>query len=263
MKITMLGHATLLIEMEGKTILTDPWLTDPLYWGQLEHSGSFQKMEELPPLDLVLVSHGHQDHFDPGTLSKISKDTPIIIYKSYKQAAKKAGFKEIIAVRHGDTYDLEDLRVHALSSKHPGGIATYIIESRKEKLYFGGDAEYTGQLEKALNSFKPEVCLMPISGGSLGFIHFHMGVREAARLVKAAEAKIAIPIHYHFEIKGLLSKPLIPFTQKFLEYPRTKINQFLLKENCVTAFQNSIAELSPNTKVTLLDYNESWQSPHH
>jgi N-acyl-phosphatidylethanolamine-hydrolysing phospholipase D len=240
MKITMLGHATLIIEMDGKKILTDPWLTEPLYWGQLCHSGSF-KPKKLPRLDLILVSHGHEDHFDPKTLSRISKNTPVIIFKSYEKLARNAGFKEIHPVQNGDTFSLDGVEIKTLPGKHIGGTATYLISGKEGKIFFGGDTEYNKPLANALTDCKPDVCLIPISGGSIGFIKFHMGPDDAARLVKASMATIAIPIHYHFRLK-------LPY-----------LTRFLLKEHCLEEFKKEMINVCPETHVKILDYNEDWE----
>jgi L-ascorbate metabolism protein UlaG (beta-lactamase superfamily) len=240
MKITMLGHATLLIEIDCKKILTDPWLTDPLYWGQLWHNESF-KPKKLPHLDLILVSHGHEDHFDPKTLSRISKNTPVVIFKSYEKAARNGGFKEIHPVQNGDTFFLDGVEIKTLPGKHIGGTATYLITGKEGKVFFGGDTEYLDALANALNDSKPDACLIPISGGGIGPLKFHMGPKNAAKLVKASKASIAIPIHYHFKLK------------------LTFLNSILLIDNCVEEFQKEMEEVCPEIHVQVLDYNEAWE----
>jgi N-acyl-phosphatidylethanolamine-hydrolysing phospholipase D len=240
MKITMLGHATLIIEVDGKRILTDPWLTDPLYLGQLWHNRSFNA-KKLPPLDLVLVSHGHGDHFDPKTLSRIPKSIPIVIFKPYEKAARKAGFKKIYPVRDGDIFFLDEVGIKALPGKHVGGTATYLVSGNEGKVFFGGDSEYSKPLANALIASRPDVCLIPISGGAIGFKKFHMGPKDAAKLVNASRAAIAIPIHYHFRL-------ILPF-----------LTRFLLKDNSLEEFQKEMMDVCPEVHVKVLDYNEAWE----
>lgn len=242
MKITMLGHATLLIEIDGKTILTDPWLTDPLYFGQLRHNGNFKPIDKMPHVDLLLVSHGHDDHFDPATLSKIPKTVPVVIYNKYQKKARKAGFQEIFSVQKGDVCSFDNLKIKALPGKHIGGISTFLIEGKKESIFFGGDSEYSKELENALSEENPDVCLIPISGGGIGLLKFHMNSKEAACLVRSSKAKSAIPIHYHFQL-GL------PFCTRFLT-----------KNNSLETFKAEMAAICPETKVAVLDYYESFFS---
>ncbi len=237
----MLGHATLLIELDGKTILTDPWLTEPLYFGQLTHPGDFTPPESLPPIDLVLISHGHQDHCDPNTLSMLPSDTPVIICKSYRKTAEKAGCERIHPMAAGDTFLMDTLVVQAMPGKHPGGITTYMLQGREGKVFFGGDSAYTPALEEALRDTWPDVCLMPISGGSVGPLVFHMNAREAATLVAASGAKASIPIHYHFQLKW------------------GGLKRFLMGPECLEDFQEAMKEKAPKTAVSVLDYNETWE----
>ena len=237
----MLGHATLLIEIDGKKILTDPWLTEPLYFGQLTHSGDFKPPEQLPPIDLVLVSHGHQDHFDPATIEMIPEDTPVVIFKGYEKTAVKSGFKNVHPVMVGNTWSADSVKISAMTGKHPGGIVTYMIQGQEGKIYFGGDSIFTTELENALKDTRPDICLMPISGGAFGPFKFHMNAKEAAKLIKSSGAKRGIPIHYHFQVK----KPFL--------------NRFIFRINCLDEFRSEMNSLTPAIPVTVLDYNETWE----
>ncbi len=236
----MLGHATLIIEIDGKTILTDPWLKDPLYFGRLRHNGSFKPIEKLPSLDLLLVSHGHDDHFAPEALAIIPKTVPVVICDAYARKARNAGFLEIHSMQEGEDWFLDKLRIKALPGKHIGEISTFLIEGKNEKVFFGGDSEYSANLEKSLSESNPDVCLIPISGGGIGLIKFHMNACEAARLVKASKAKFAIPIHYHFKLNFPFCTP------------------FLVKTNCIQSFVAEMTVICPEIKVRVLDYNESF-----
>jgi len=241
MRITMLGHATQIIEVDGKRIITDPWLTDPLYFGQLSHPGAFESFRSLPPVDLVLVSHGHQDHFDPKTLLMISPDTPVVIFKAYGKTAKKRGFTDVHPLLPGESFSFGSIRIDAFPGRHPGGIATYMIGGREGKIFFGGDSVYTPKLEAALRNTRPDACLMPVSGGALGPLKFHMTASEAARLVRESGAGLAIPMHYHFSLR-------IP-----------SLNRYLFRENCLEEFSESMKAIAPHVPVKILGYNESWE----
>jgi len=240
MKITMLGHSCLLIEIDGKRILTDPWLTNGAYFNILKHKGSFPENYEVLPLDLILVSHGHDDHFDPHTLKNLPKTIPVIIYSGYEKKALRAGFHKVIPVNNGVLTKISGIEILAMPGKHFGGLVTFMITGKQSKIFFGGDSVYFPELEFALKDTKPDVVLMPVSGGEIGFFKFHMNADEAAKLTIASKAKHAIPIHYHFETGSEL------------------INNLLMKENCVLDFQNYISKNSNETVVKILDYGQTF-----
>jgi L-ascorbate metabolism protein UlaG (beta-lactamase superfamily) len=239
MKITMLGHSTLLIEMDGKRILTDPWLVDPLYFGQLYHPGAFESRRELPHVDLVLVSHGHQDHFDPATMKMVPEKTPVLIFKGYRKAAEKMGFENVHPMGPGYVYSADGIEITGMPGKHPGGIVTYMIRGKEGSVYFGGDTVYTGELADSLKNARPDVSLMPISGGSMGLMKFHMNAKEAAVLLKASAAKLAIPTHYHFGLRV------------------SSLNGLLFRVNCLEEFRDAMNRIAPEVPYKVLDYNES------
>ncbi|MEW5733487.1 MAG: MBL fold metallo-hydrolase [Thermodesulfobacteriota bacterium] len=240
MKVKMLGHSTLLLEVDGKKILTDPWLTDPLYFGFLSHPGPFST-PALPPLDLVMVSHGHQDHFDQGTLAGIDKKTPVLICARYEKAARKAGFTNVTAASPGEEVSLADLSIKVLPGKHPGGITTFLVRGNGGSVFFGGDTVLTDDLFRALSGAAPDACLLPISGGTMGPFPVHMGPEDAVKLAKASGTKRAIPIHYHFEMK----------------WP--SLNRFLFQTDCLEKFTKKMAQDAPEIPVTVLAYNETWE----
>lgn len=240
MKVTMLGHSTLLIEIDGKKILTDPWLKDPLYFGFLSHPGPFSP-PALPDLDLVMVSHGHQDHFDAGTLADIDKSTPVLICDRYAKAASKLGFTNVTPACHGEEASLADLAIKVLPGKHPGGISTFLIKGKEGSIYFGGDTVYTDELSIALSGSAPDACLLPISGGKMGPFPVHMGPGDAVKLAKSAAAKRVIPTHYHFAMK----------------WPA--LNSLVFQADCLEQFTRLMAAEAPELPMTVLAYNETWE----
>jgi L-ascorbate metabolism protein UlaG (beta-lactamase superfamily) len=101
MKVTLIGHASVLVEMEGATCLMDPVFSDPFEEGAVT-SCPRRKVypERLPPVDTVIVSHRHPDHFDLPSLAKIPRDCdaicpadPLIVY-----ALHQLGFSRVHAV---------------------------------------------------------------------------------------------------------------------------------------------------------------------
>jgi L-ascorbate metabolism protein UlaG (beta-lactamase superfamily) len=207
MKITMISHSCLLIEVAGRTILTDPWMTEPLYFGRLFHRfGVGMAIKDLPPIDLILASHGHDDHLDPHTLGELDPDTPLAVWHKAATKARRAGMRQVTPMRPGDRLDVGDVRVHACVGCHPGGLVTFVVESDGEVLFFGGDTAWDNGFTDVARRFpRLDVALLPVSGVCLfwGLAAVHMNAVESARLAHLLGARTVIPIHYHFDVRHI------------------------------------------------------------
>ncbi len=243
----MISHACLLIELGGKQVLTDPWMTEPIYWGRLFHRfGLGMQIEQLPPLDLIVASHGHDDHLDPQTLRQLDRKTPVAVLYSAASKVRKLGFSEVHPMQQGRSLKLGDLVVHGCHGKHPGGQVTFVLEAPEGTIYFAGDTAYDEGLRHVGHDFgRIDVALLPVSGGRLlcGRYHLHMSPAESAGLAGAIGARVAIPTHYHFALRG--------------------VPDFLAKRMAVghqaAEFARQLAVLSPRVKVAELAVGESFE----
>lgn len=100
MKITKLGSATVVVELNNLNILCDPWLTDGIYYGSwCNYPPIDLKKINFNAIDYIYISHIHPDHFDENTLKYINKKTPVLIHSYHKKFLKfnieKLGFKVI------------------------------------------------------------------------------------------------------------------------------------------------------------------------
>ncbi len=249
MKVTMISNCCTLIEMGGKNILTDPWMTEPIYWGRLYHRfGLGLKIEDLPPIDLILASHGHDDHLDPATLKQLDKTTPVAVLNKAAKKAMKLGFTDVRPMAAGDDFTLDGLEVHARFGRHPGGLVTYVLKADGQSLFFAGDSIYDeGLLEIGREFPNTDVSLLPISGGRMFFgkVHSHMNPQESARLAGAMGTKAVIPCHYHF---------------KFEKLPTFLVKKFGLDvEGKLEEFQGIARDICPNVRVVSLAVGKSWE----
>ena len=98
MKITLVGHASILIEAEGVAILSDPWWRGPCFGAQWWNYPA-PHIEALAGkrIDYIYISHGHHDHFHPGTLSTLNRDSKVLVSRSTQLAAfvKEMGFEVV------------------------------------------------------------------------------------------------------------------------------------------------------------------------
>lgn len=178
MKIAWLGHATFLVETGIFTIYIDPYL-DPY------------STLNLPKANIILISHWHPDHCTRESVLKLMGDETIII--GPPDVARE--FNGCITMNAGDKKKIGDLVIRAMPAQtfhHRGGheeegfVIGFVIESENKKLYYTSD---TDPLPEMIG-LAPDVVLIPVGGSTT------MGPEEAAKAVRAMQAKIAIPTHW-------------------------------------------------------------------
>ena len=135
--VTIIGHASVMIDWNGRKIITDPY-------------GEIADYTKLPVMDLILITHDHYDHLDPVALRPITGDKTIII--STPAVAKI--LKGVRILRQGETYEFFGVHITATYAYninqrnekgelfHPKGVGNgYILDFGGFKLYFAGDTE--------------------------------------------------------------------------------------------------------------------------
>ena len=180
LKITWLGHATVLIQSAGgTTVLVDPFI---------EHNPKYPKSYELPAkIDYVLLTHGHGDHIsDAVPVAKKHGSTVVAIYELADYVAKQ-GVEKTVGMNLGGTVEIGDMTASMVDARHSSGAqdisgthyvgvaAGYVIMPRGGPvLYHAGDTHVFGDMRLIGELYRPEVAMLPIGG------HFTMGPREAA-----------------------------------------------------------------------------------
>ena len=197
LSLTYVGHATVLIELDGIRILTDPVLGDRL--GPLRRLGPTPLPADLDPIDVVLISHAHPDHFSRASLGAIGCDPLVIVPSGMGPAAARSG-RQTREVSVNDRVDFGPVRVTAVPARHgrwprhptvrPIG---FLVEG-SSGVYFAGDtAIYPGMARLA---GRVHVALLPVGrwGPPLGPDRLTpSSAVDAAMLV---QARTAIPIHW-------------------------------------------------------------------
>ena len=195
-KITWLGHATVLIETaKGTHILIDPFI---------EHNPKYPTGFSLPDkVDFVLLTHGHGDHIsDAVPVAKKHGSTVVAIYELADYIANQ-GVKNTIGINLGGTVQLGDATATMVDAKHSSGVqdsrgthyagvaAGYVI--RRESgpvLYHAGDTTVFGDMRLIGELYRPEVAMLPIGG------YYTMGPKEAAVAARYLGAKTILPLHW-------------------------------------------------------------------
>ena len=111
--IKLISNACMLIQWNGKNILTDPWIVGPAIYGAWVHYPPIKlDIKDLPKIDFILISHEHSDHFNEKTLSLLDKDIPIY-FPDYKmdrleQRIRKLGFSNVYSAESEQITNLTD-----------------------------------------------------------------------------------------------------------------------------------------------------------
>lgn len=181
---TLLGHASVRLELNDTVIHVDPWSNVADYSNQ-------------PDADWIWVTHQHRDHLDTAAIAEITKDGTQILMDA--TTAEASGLEGVTTIANGEMVDAGALNVHAVPSYnvvqergpgikyHPKGTYNgYVLEIGDFRMHFGGDTECVpefGDLDNLTVSF------LPIN------LPFTMTPEEAATCYKVMNPEIAIPYH--------------------------------------------------------------------
>jgi L-ascorbate metabolism protein UlaG (beta-lactamase superfamily) len=241
MKITWLGHATVLLETARARLLTDPVLRR-----RVAHLTRRTPDPAHPgTLDGVLVSHLHHDHLDKPSLRTLAgRDTTAVLPTGAGKLLKGMGFGAIEEVRAGDTVTVAGTEIHVVPAWHdgrrrPGPKALeldtlgFVIEG----VWFAGDTELNESM-RALHG-QVEVALIPIWGWGPSLGPGHLDPEGAAKAIALIEPRLAIPIHWG----------------TFLPIGYRRGHAVL--ERPPREFERHVAALAPSTRVATLSPGES------
>lgn len=194
------GHATTIMNLNNKIIVTDPVIT--------KHLGYFKRVVDIPidlkskKIDYIILSHGHMDHMHFASLRKLNKDAIVIVPKGYKRILNLYGFKNVFLLRQNESYEDDNIKITALKANHDGrrfyiGIDnesnSYIIERDNKTIFFAGDTAYTNSFD----NLKCDVALMPVGCYKPDrFAHMHCTPTQSYEMFSKMKCNVMIPIHF-------------------------------------------------------------------
>ncbi len=197
LRIAYLGHATLLIELDGVRLLTDPVLGDRL--GPLRRHGPTPDPGALESLDAVLVSHAHPDHFDPGSIRLLGGTAPLLVPLGLGGAALRLG-RPVEEVGVGDSIRVGRVKVTAVPALHlrwplrPRALTIGFLIEGSSGIYFAGDTRFFSSMADLAG--RVDVALLPVGRWGPHPGPDRLGPASAARAAVAVGASVAIPIHW-------------------------------------------------------------------
>ncbi|HEU0208139.1 MAG TPA: MBL fold metallo-hydrolase [Candidatus Udaeobacter sp.] len=213
--LAWLGHGTVLINFFGVTILTDPVLYPRVgirfpgfTIGPKRLTAPALNFQELPNIDLVLISHAHFDHLDLRTLRCFEGATSIITARSTKDLLKGTHFSDVSELRWGASKTLNtaagEIAITAFPVKHWGarmqrdthrGYNGYLIERSRHRIIFAGDTAMTETFGELRRHGAIEVAIMSI-GAYNPWIQSHCTPEQAIQMATAAGARFIVPVHH-------------------------------------------------------------------
>lgn len=212
--VSFIGHSTTLINLYGTLILTDPNFSYRLGGVARRIAAPGLKVSELPPIDVILISHAHLDHFDRKSLKALPKETTLILPKNTSDLVQELNFKEVIEMGWGDELKVKEVTIKAFRPAHWGqrfpwerigrGFNAYIVAKRGKAILFAGDTAYTPAIGQAAREYRPAFALLPIGAYQPELWHKnHANPEEALQMFIEAQAEYLVPIHWGTFIQSL------------------------------------------------------------
>jgi N-acyl-phosphatidylethanolamine-hydrolysing phospholipase D len=155
--VTWIGHATVLVQMDHRTFLTDPiWSEKPFpvtFMGPKRFAPPGLALEALPPIDFVLISHNHYDHLDLPTLRHLAAGgTRFLVSLGDAELLRRSGIGPVDELDWWDSRELDGLTVHCVPSRHWSGRrltddcaslwSGWVVTGPTRRFYFAGDSGY-------------------------------------------------------------------------------------------------------------------------
>jgi L-ascorbate metabolism protein UlaG (beta-lactamase superfamily) len=232
-RLTYVGHATLLVELDGTRLLTDPVLRRRV--GPLVRHGPVPAPGVAKDLDAVLISHLHRDHADLGSLRQLDRETRMLVPPGSRGFFEGHGFRAVTELAPGESRQVGASTVTAVEAHHDGGRRRFakdpqaigFLVSGRRHVYFAGDTD----LFDAIADLGPELdlALLPIWGWGPNVGPGHLDPESAARLAALLSPRLAVPIHwgtlYPFGLAPLHRKPLQAPASEFAAQMRERAPQ--------------------------------------
>lgn len=207
-----IGHSTVLISIDGFTILTDPVFSTriglnfgPLTIGMKRLVAPAARIAALPHPDLILLSHAHMDHFDiPSLRSLEDRSTSVITASNTSDLLRPQRYRSVHELRWNESAAIGPVTVRAFEVNHWGARMRsdtyrsyngYLIEAGRYRVVFGGDTAYTDSFRSVRASKPVDLAIMPI-GAYNPWIRVHCNPEEALAMANLAGAERILPVHH-------------------------------------------------------------------
>lgn len=213
-RVTWLGHATTLLQLDGVRALTDPVLRGRV--GPLRRHGARPPGGVVDDLDLILISHLHHDHADLPSLRRLRRNVRVLGPPGVARFLERHGFTDVNEIGPGDKVRVGALEIAATKAEHLSkGFGTrdsaalgFLLEGTR-RVYFAGDTDLFDEMRVLA---PVDLALLPIWGWGPTLGSGHLDPERAARAAALLSPRMAVPIHwgtlYPFGLSRLRPEPL-------------------------------------------------------
>jgi L-ascorbate metabolism protein UlaG (beta-lactamase superfamily) len=209
LSLAWIGHSTVLLDVDGTRLLTDPLLRPRLAY--LRRIGS--PPEPIADVDAILISHVHHDHLDLRSLRRV-RSPRVVVPSGAHRLVEGRGFDEVIELDVGDETSIGPVTVLATRADHDGRRLPwsapipslgYLIRG-PEHVYFAGDTEFFDEMRGLARDL--DVALLPVWGWGPKLGPGHLDPRRAAEALRLLSPRVAVPIHWGtYRRLGMTSDP--------------------------------------------------------
>lgn len=204
------GHATVLIDIDGVRVLTDPLFRS--YLLHLQRHAPPIALEQYTSADLLLIPHSHLDHLDRRSLKLLPKDITAIVPSDTVKLMRGLGFSDVRGMSAGETLESHGLEVRAIHALHSGSRMPWnrdaetlgFVARGTRSFYFAGDTDIFDEMSELGPDL--DLALMPVWGWGPKLGEGHLDPGRAADAVELIRPKIAVPIHWGGYLPATLAK---------------------------------------------------------
>lgn len=199
-ELTYVGHATVLIQLAGMRLLTDPLLGGGIL--HVRRRVPAPAVDDLRGVDAILISHAHLDHLDHRSLRLLAGRCPVVVPRGSASAVRRDGAPEVTELDEGDRVPVGGVVVEGVHASHDGRrhplgrrmtSLGYLLEG-PPNIYFAGDTDLFPGMSALAG--RVDVALLPIWGWGPRVPAGHLDPIRAAEAVARIGPQLAVPIHW-------------------------------------------------------------------
>lgn len=215
LSITWFGHSSSLLEIEGKLILLDPVFSNNVGPTKAFATKRFHKIapisvEQLPDIDLILISHDHYDHLDKETIVGLNEKTQkFIVPEGVTQYLLDWGIpgEKVVTLNWWKDHQTNDLQIVSTPARHFSGRGildrnttlwcSYVIKGKEKSVYFSGDSGYSKEFKTIGQKYGPfDLSIMECGQYNEDWRLIHMLPAETVQASIDLQSKLVLPIHW-------------------------------------------------------------------